>query len=352
MPVTIRWALLGPGRHAERSVVPAMKRAEAATLAAVVSRDRARGEAFAKTYCVAKVYTSLDAVLGDRDIDAIYDASPDGLHAPHAIAAATAGKHILIEKPLAISLKDAHAAIDAARRHGTQLGVVFNQRHEAVHQEARRIVLAGELGELKLAHVQIPLRTATQRVGATAPVTWRTDPAMRAGGIAVSIGDHAYDTLAYIAGQQIDAVSALSDATQSKPPNERVVSMLLKLSGGAIGYAMASFVTPFAKRPFELHGTKGTLVIENSYTYLTGAGDDPTPTLTMVNKAGTTVNRCAATDCFRREIEQFNRAIAGTGAPMTSGADGLRALAIGDAIYAAIETGRMTRVADFLPRGE
>ena len=350
--MTIRWALLGPGRHAERSVVPAMKRAEGTTLAAVVSRDNARGEAFAKTHGIAKVYTSLDAALGDRDIDAIYDASPDGLHAPHALAATAAGKHILIEKPLAISLNDARAAIEAARRHGKQLGVVFNQRHEAVHQEARRIVLAGEIGELKLAHVQIALRTATQRVGATAPVTWRTDPAMRAGGIAVSIGDHAYDTLSYIAGQQIDAVSALSDATQNKPPNERVVSMLLKLSGGAIGYAMASFVTSFAKRPFELHGTKGTLVIDNSYTYITGAGDDPTPTLTVLNEAGTTVTRFPATDCFRLEIEQFNSAIVGKGTPMTSGAEGLRLLATGDALYAAIDSGRLTRVDDFLPPGE
>jgi 1,5-anhydro-D-fructose reductase (1,5-anhydro-D-mannitol-forming) len=237
--VTIRWALLGPGRHAERSVVPAMKRAAGAELVAVVSRDRARGEAFAKTHGIAKVHTTIDEALRDRDIDAIYDASPDGLHAPHAIAAAEAGKHLLVEKPRAISIADARAAIDAARRHNVTFGVVFNQRHEAVHQEARRIMLAGEIGELKLAHVQIPLRAATLRTGAAAPVTWRTDPTMRGGGIVISIGDHAHDTLAYIAGQTVEAVAALTDATQNNPPNERVASMLLKLSGGAIGYATA-----------------------------------------------------------------------------------------------------------------
>src|SRR5579863_3733870 len=103
----IRWALLGPGRHAGRSVVPALKRAAGSALVAVVSRDRARGEAFAKTHGIAKVHTTLDAVLGDRDIDALYDASPDGLHAPHAIAAAEAKRHILVEKPLALSLEAA-----------------------------------------------------------------------------------------------------------------------------------------------------------------------------------------------------------------------------------------------------
>lgn len=341
----IRWALLGPGRHAGRSVVPALKRAAGSALVAVVSRDRARGEAFAKTHGIAKVHTTLDAVLRDRDIDALYDASPDGLHAPHAIAAAEAKKHILVEKPLALSLEAARGAVEACRRLGIMLGVVFNQRHEAAHQEARRLVLAGAIGELKLAHVQIALRAATQRVGANAPVTWRTDPHFRAGGITVSIGDHAYDTLAYITGQPIEAVSALTDATQSNPPNERVVSMLLKLSGGAIGYAAASYATPFAKRPFELHGTKGTIVIENSYTYLTG-GDDARPSLTLVTEAGTTVRRFPPSDCFRLEVEQFNRAIEGKNAPMTPPAEGLRALAIGEAIYESVRSGRSVAVAD------
>lgn len=347
--MTIRWALLGPGRHGERSVVPAMKRAEATELVAVLSRDAARGAAFANTHGIAKVYTALDQMLRDPDIDAIYDASPDGLHAPHAIAAAQAGKHMLVEKPLALSLRDGLAAIAASRQHGTQFGVVFNQRHEAVHQAARRLVLAGAIGTVKLAHVQIALRAATPRTGAAAAATWRTDPAMRAGGIIVSIGDHAHDTLAYITGQAIVAVSALTDATQSDPPNERVASMLLKLSGGAIGYAAASYATPFARRPFEIHGTKGTLVIENSYTYLTGAADDPAPTLTRIDEAGSKVQRFAPSDCFRLEIEQFNRAIAGQGAPTTPAAEGLRALAVGDALYQAIKTGRMTTVDDRMP---
>jgi 1,5-anhydro-D-fructose reductase (1,5-anhydro-D-mannitol-forming) len=251
---------------------------------------------------------------------------------------------------LGLSVADAAKAIAASKRHGTKLGVVFNQRHETVHQEARRMVLGGVIGEVKLVHVQIALRTAISRGGPSAPVTWRTDPNFRAGGIVVSIGDHAYDTLAYLVGQEIDAVSALTDATQSEPPNERVASMLLKLSGGAIGYAVASFVTPFVRRPFEIHGTTGTIIIENSYTYLTGAGDDPTPTLTLVNEGGSTVQRFAAADSFRLEVEQFNRAIAGQGEPMTPPEQGLRALAVGEAIYEAIKSGRMTRVGDFLPK--
>jgi 1,5-anhydro-D-fructose reductase (1,5-anhydro-D-mannitol-forming) len=348
--MTIRWALLGPGRHANWFVAPQMKKAEDTELAAVVSRDRARGEAFAQTYGIPTVYTSVDEVLQDSGIDALYDATPDGLHVQHAIAAAAAGKHILVEKPLAMSVSDCLDAVAACRKHGVKLGVVFNQRHEAVHQEARRMVLGGEIGEVKLVNVQIPLRVLLPRPAPGS--SWRADPAMRYGGIAVSIGDHAHDTLAYIVGQQVDEVSIFTDATRDEPPDDQVCGMVLKLSKGAIGYAAASFATPFGRRPFEIHGTKGSLIIDNSFAYLSGGGEDATPSLTLVNQSGSNSRGIPASECFRLEVEQFNRAIAGHGEPMTPAKDGLRILAIGAALYSAMQNRRVTKVADFLPRME
>lgn len=348
--MTIRWALLGTGRHAERSVIAALKNASGSELVAVWSRDRARGEAFARKHGIPKVHTSFEDVLRDGYIDALYDTTPDGLHAQHAVEAAQAGKHSLIEKPLAISVKECERAIDASLRGGVKLGVVFNQRHEAAHQEARQRVRQGDIGEVKLALVQIPLRRAGSAAApAPAVSNWRADPKMRPGGIIVSIGDHAYDTLSYILGQDIEEVSAFTDATRNDPPNEQVAGMLLKLSNGIIGYATASFATPFARRPFEFHGTKGSLIIDNSYTYLTGAGEDATPKLTIVNEVGSSIRDFAPTDCFRLEIEQFNRAIEGKGAPMTTPREGLRSLAIAEALYAALRQGRVAKVAAFMP---
>jgi 1,5-anhydro-D-fructose reductase (1,5-anhydro-D-mannitol-forming) len=346
--MTIRWALLGPGRHADR-IVPQMKLAAGTEVVIVMSRDRTRGEAFARKHGIAKVATSLDEVLRDPDIDAIYDATPDGLHAQHAIEAAKAGKHALIEKPLAMSVRECAEAVEACRRHGVKLGVVFNQRHEEVHQEVRRLVLQGEIGEVKLASVQIPLRGLLPPPAPTA-TNWRADLTMRSVGIVGSIGDHACDTLAYMLGQDIEEVSAFTDATQNVPPSDRVGGMLMKLSKGAIGYAAASFTTPFARRPFEVHGAKGSLTIENSFAYLTGAGEDPRPKLTIINAAGSSERVYAPTECFRLEIEQFNRAIEGKGEPMTTAGEGLRALAIGEAFYDAIRKGRVARVAEFMPR--
>src|ERR1700685_2957855 len=201
--MTVRWALLGTGRHAERSVVSALKTATGVELVAVMSRDGARGEAFAEKHGIPKVLTSFDEILRDGDIDALYDATPDGLHAQHAIEAAKVGKHSLIEKPLAISVAEGEQVVAAGRHHGVTIGVVFNQRHEEVHQEARRLVLQGEIGEVKLASVQIPLRGLLPAPAPTV-TNWRADLKMRSVGIVGSIGDHACDTLAYMLAQDIE----------------------------------------------------------------------------------------------------------------------------------------------------
>jgi 1,5-anhydro-D-fructose reductase (1,5-anhydro-D-mannitol-forming) len=344
--MAIGWALLGPGRHAEHNVVPQLKNAAGTRLVAVVSRDRARGEAFARKHGFARAYGSLQEALRDGEVDALYDATPDGLHAHNAIEAATAGKHSLIEKPLAISLRECTQAIEACRRHGVKLGVVFNQRHEAAHQEARRMVLAGEIGEVMLARVQIVLRPA-QGMPAPSGGNWRSDPKMRRGGILMSIGDHAYDTLSYLIGQDIDEVCAFTDAARADAPNERVAGMLLKLSKGAVGYAVASSKTPFARRAFEIHGTRGSLVLENTYAYLSGTGEDPRPSLEVISAEGTSVRYFPASECFRLEVEQFNRSIEGKGEPMTPPQEGLRALAVTEALYDSIRTGRVAKVAAF-----
>lgn len=343
--MTIGWALLGPGRHAEQNVAPQMAKAAETRPVAVLSRDRARGEAFAARHGFARAYTSLAEVLADPEIDALYDVTPDGLHADNATAAAQAGKHVLVEKPLAISVADCERMIAAAARHGTRLGVVYQQRHEAVHQEARRIVQAGGIGEVLLARVQVTLRlqaTATPPGGGN----WRADSSMRYGGTLASLGDHAFDTLCYLLGQEITEFAAFTDATRADPPNERVASLLIKLSGGAIGHCFASGRTPFARRPFEIHGTGGSLVIDNSFAYLSGAGPDPRPRLEIVTAAGTEVRHFAASDCFRLEIEQFNRAIAGDGEPMTTAGEGMRAIAISNLAYRAMREGRVAKLTD------
>ena len=339
--MTIGWALLGPGRHADTNVMPQMKKADGIKLVAVLSRDRARGEAFAQKHGFARVYTTLAEVLADTDIHALYDCTPDGFHAANTIAAAKAGKHSLIEKPLAISAQDGEAAIEACRQYGVKLGVVYQQRHEHAIQEARRMIAAGEIGDVHLARVQVNLQVSAGPPGGG---NWRADPAMRSGGTLMSLGDHAFDTMSYILDQRIEQVVAMTDATQNDRPNERVAAMMLKFSKGTIGHAVSSGRVPFARRPIEIHGSLGSLMVGNAFAYLAGTDEDARTSIELVNKDGRTVRHFEPTECFRSEVEQFNRAIEGSGQPMTSAEDGLHAIQINDLFYETIRTGRIATV--------
>lgn len=342
--MTIGWALLGPGRHADTNVVPQMVKAAGIRPVAILSRDRARGEAFAHKHGFAKVYTTLAEVLSDPEIDALYDCTPDGFHADNTVAAAQAGKHILVEKPLAISARDCDRAIEACRRHGVTLGIVYQQRHDAAHQEARRMIAAGEIGEVQLARVQVTLRPPARTTPPPGGGNWRADPKFRSGGSLMSLGDHAFDTLAYLIDQEIEEISAFTDATRDDPPNERLAGLMMKLSKGAIGHAVSSNKIPYARRPIEIHGSTGSLIIENSFAYLTGASEDPRVSLELINATGRAVRYFEPTETFRLEVEQFNRAIEGKGEPMTSAAEGQRALAISEACYQAMRDARVAKV--------
>jgi 1,5-anhydro-D-fructose reductase (1,5-anhydro-D-mannitol-forming) len=339
--MTIGWALLGPGRHADTNVMPQMKKADGAKMVAVLSRDHARGQAFAEKHGFAKVYTSLPELLADSDIHALYDCTPDGFHAANTIAAAKAGKHMLVEKPLAISPQEGEAAIAACRQYGVKLGVVYQQRHEQAIQDARRMIAAGELGDVHLARVQVNLRVAS---APPAGGNWRADPVMRSGGTLMSLGDHAFDIMSYILDQKIEQVVAMTDATQDNPPNERVAGMMMKFSKGTIGHTISSGRVPFARRPIEIHGSLGSLMIGNAFAYLAGADEDARTSVELVNKDGRSVRHYEPTECFRREVEQFGRAIAGTDEPMTSAEDGLYAIRINDLFYETIRSKRIAAV--------
>jgi predicted dehydrogenase len=120
--------------------------------------------------------------------------------------------------------------------------------------------------------------------------------------------------------------------------------MLFKLSKGTIGHAISSGRIPFGRRPIEIHGSTGTLVIDNAFAYLAGDGGDPTLNLELVNANGKSVRRFASTPCFQREVEQFGRAIEGKGAVMTSAEEALAAIRISDAFYETVRTGRVADV--------
>lgn len=146
----IRWGVLGVAKIAVEKVIPAMQHCEHGQVTAIASRDASRAQAAAERLSLAKSYASYDELLADPDIDAIYNPLPNHLHVPWSIKALEAGKHVLCEKPLALTAAEAQTLVDAAAQH-PQLKVMeaFMYRHHPQWVAARKLVQDGAVGELR-----------------------------------------------------------------------------------------------------------------------------------------------------------------------------------------------------------
>jgi predicted dehydrogenase len=144
----LRWGVLSTARIAEEKAVPGIMNAARCRLVAVASRDRARGAAFGERFGLERVHGSYEALLADPDVDAVYIPLPNHLHVDWSIAAARAGKHVLCEKPLALTAADAQRVVDAAAEAGVLVMEAFMYRLHPSWVAVRQIVASGEIGDL------------------------------------------------------------------------------------------------------------------------------------------------------------------------------------------------------------
>src|ERR1051325_1260613 len=147
----LSWGVLGAARIATQKVIPAMQRGEWSTVAAIASRDLSRAEAAARALDIPKAYGSYEAMLADPDIEAIYNPLPNHLHVPMTSAAAAAGKHVLCEKPIAITANEAEQLKRAASQ--VMIAEAFMVRHHPQWHRARDLIRSGEIGDLRAIHV-------------------------------------------------------------------------------------------------------------------------------------------------------------------------------------------------------
>ncbi|HEU4389331.1 MAG TPA: Gfo/Idh/MocA family oxidoreductase, partial [Blastocatellia bacterium] len=147
----IRWGILGTARIGTRKVIPAMQRGVYCEVLAIASRDLKKARAEAGRLSIPRAYGSYGELLADPDIDAIYNPLPNHLHVPWSMEAIAAGKHVLCEKPIALSSTEAESLVEAARRR-PQIKVMeaFMYRHHPQWQRAKELVSAGAIGKLRV----------------------------------------------------------------------------------------------------------------------------------------------------------------------------------------------------------
>ena len=149
MIASLRWGLLGTARI-NRAVIPPLRASARNTLTAVASRDLAHGRSYAAEWGIPRTFGSYEAMLADPDIDVVYISLPNSLHAEWTIKAAQAGKHILCEKPLAISVEEVDAVTNAAAAAGVVVAEAFMYRHHPQTLKVKELVDGGAIGRLLL----------------------------------------------------------------------------------------------------------------------------------------------------------------------------------------------------------
>lgn len=258
MSTRCRFALLGAGLAADfhRRAIEA-NADRGARLAAVAYHDPARFDEIGARFGTACM--SWQEVLGRPDLDAVVICTPSGQHADQAVEAAEAGKHVLVEKPMALRLDAADRMIRACRAAGVRLGVVFQRRAEPLFQRVRRALRAGDLGALTLASVTLPyLRDQAYYDQAAWRGTWDED----GGGVLMNQGIHLVDALLWYLGDPV-AAEAQADTRCRDVEVEDVLAATLRFESGALATITATTTAaPGFPHRLELYGTRGGIQIE------------------------------------------------------------------------------------------
>ena len=254
------WGIVSTGLHPDNKIAPAINAAAGAELVAVCSRDQGRADEFAARHDASAAYDSLEAMLADSRIDAVFIASPNSLHAAQAIQSAQAGKHVLSEKPMTTTLADALAMVRACRDFGVKLGVGFELRHNPGHILARDLVKDGTLGRVTMAQGQWGFGTRGQEVfpPRTGLRQWWDDPnAIGGASTMMGTGVHVMDLLRFVLGQEVTEVAAITDGQTAERPLEQIAALSLRFSGGTLGTLVCGRLLPDTRNDLALYGING-----------------------------------------------------------------------------------------------
>ena len=341
--MAIGWGFIGTGRYPDSRLAPAMALADDSEIIAAYSRDRHRAEEFAKKHGAKAAYTSVEELLGDSRVDAVYIASPNHLHAPYTELAAKAGKHVLVEKPMATTVSESIDMIKACHAQRVKLGVGFQLRFHPGHVEASRLVREGALGEISLAQTLLGsgVRGEVRGNPRTGLSEWWESPEMVGNSRAmIGSGVHAVDDLEFILGQTVVAMAALTDGQTAEAPLETLATMSLRFSGGALGMVCCGSRMPDSKNDVTIYGSDGSVSLQDSSRPLLGGSLE----VTSETVNSTVTYTPDPLSLVKWQIEGFNRAISLDEEPRASGLDGLRSVQVTLAMIESAITKRTVAV--------
>ena len=331
---TIRYAVVGLGHIAQNAVLPAFAHAHAnSRLTALVSDDPTKRKVLSKKYRAEKTfsYDEYDACLDQ--VDAVYIALPNSMHAEYTIRAAAKGVHVLCEKPMAVTAEDCQRMIDACRENGVKLMIAYRLHFEEINLEAVELVRRGRIGEPKFFNSSFSMSVRPNNI--------RTQKEL-GGGTLYDIGVYCVNAARYLfrsEPKEVFAISVNSGVGKLSEVDEST-GALLRFDGERL----AAFVTSFNAADvasYRIVGTKGQIRVDPAYEYAEGLGYE----LTVGGR--TKRKRTGRRDQFAPELVYFSDCILKNRQPEPSGEEGLQDVRIVQALYESAETGKAVAIPPF-----
>jgi len=304
--------VIGTGRIADTRLIPALQHVQGARFWSALSRDQDRALEFALQHGAAaqvKAFSSLASFLADPALDAVIVATPDRLHAQHAIACARAGKHVLLEKPMATTLEEAQEICDSCSRERVKLAIAYHLRWHGGHQKIAELLHSGALGKPQYARAMWTWKADNNE-------NWRAHKELgRWWGLA-GVGTHCVDLLRWMlmpACGEVTGVASLIDKSTYGGPHDETACVSLQF-GESVVADITTSVKFSAPSRFELYCSNATVIADGT---LATDGDG---SITIDGEP----LQFEPVDPYVGEIQNFVDAIEGKTRVAVSGAEGLR----------------------------
>lgn len=343
----IRWGVIGAGGIADRRTIPGLLLSENSELVAIMEVNQELVNKLKAKYNCKYAYTSYEELLDNPEIDAVYIASPVVCHKEQAISAAKHKKHILLEKPAALTIEEGLEILNAAKENGVLIASGLMMRYHGYHQKIKEMISNGDIGNVVSARAQLTCWYPEIK-GA-----WRQDKAQSGGGALMDMGVHCIDLIEYITGGKTTSVVGFNKTKTFNYNVDDSSNLLIDLDNGVTAYIDSNFNIPddAAFCRMEFYGTKGSITCEGTIGQVEGGSvkvvlSDPTGYAAEQNR---TVNNkfdleAKLGNMYEKEISSFANSILNNTELTVPLEDALHVQKVIIAAYKSSDEGKIMRV--------
>jgi predicted dehydrogenase len=330
MPSKVRWGVLSTSQFALRLAVPAMQKSEWCDIRAIASREKPKAEKAARALGIPKTYGSYEELLRDPEIEAIYNPLPNHMHVPWSIKAAEAGKHVLCEKPLGVTVAEANELQRVGERTGVKIGEAFMVRTNPQWLRARELVRSGRIGQLRsIAGYFSYFNRDANNI--------RNKYEIGGGGL-MDIGCYPITTSRFIFEEEPKRVVSVVERDPDMKV-DRLASVILDFPSGQAIFTCSTQLVPYQR--MNLLGTKGRIEIEIPFN-----APNERPCRIFVDDGGDLTGKTISTETFpvcdqyTIQGDLFSRAIRdGLEVPVPV-TDAIKNMAVLEAAFKSAESGK------------